>query len=91
MTRRIRFLVSGRVQGVGFRAATVAEAHRHRLTGFVRNRPDGDVDGEAQGAAADVAALVAWLAQGPSWARVDRVEQRELPSVDGERSFDVRR
>lgn len=89
--RRIGFLVAGRVQGVGFRAATAAEAQRRALTGFVQNRDDGDVDGEAQGAPADVEAFAGWLRQGPAWARVERVALRELPAVTAERVFSVRR
>lgn len=89
--RRIGFLVTGRVQGVGFRAATAAEAQRRALTGFVRNRDDGDVDGEAQGEPAHVEAFAGWLRQGPAWAHVERVLLRELPAVPAERVFTVRR
>jgi acylphosphatase len=91
MMRRLHFLVTGRVQGVGFRAATSAAAHRRQLTGFVQNRDDGTVEGEAQGAHAEVEAFAAWLAQGPAFARVDRVDLRELPALEQEGSFDVRR
>jgi len=91
VTRRIAFVVTGRVQGVGFRASTTAEAHRRHLTGFVHNRADGCVEGEAQGADADVEAFACWLQQGPAWARVDRVELRELPGVTDEPTFAVRR
>lgn len=91
MTRRVAFLVTGRVQGVGFRASTIAEAYRRHLTGFVRNRADGDVEGEAQGANADVEAFRNWLQHGPPLARVERVELHELPGVDAEAAFDVRR
>jgi len=91
VTRRIRFLVSGRVQGVGFRASTIAAAYRRRLTGFVQNRSDGDVAGEAQGADADVEAFLGWLQHGPPLARVERVDLHELPCVDDESSFDVHR
>ena len=91
MTRRIRFLVSGRVQGVGFRAATVGAARRCGATGFVRNRADGAVEGEAQAAAAAIASFAHWLSHGPALARVDGLEVRELPTVAGETTFDVRR
>lgn len=89
--RRIRFLVSGRVQGVGFRANAAGAARRLGLSGFVQNRPDGAVEGEAQGVAAAVGAFVTWLRQGPSLARVDRVDVEDLPVAPGGDHFDVRR
>ena len=49
MTRRIHVIVHGRVQGVGFRWATGAEARRLGLDGWVRNRDDGTVEAEIQG------------------------------------------
>lgn len=45
----LRYTVSGRVQGVYFRESAVAEAKKHSLTGFVKNEPDGTVQGEAIG------------------------------------------
>lgn len=89
--RRVAFHVGGRVQGVGFRAATVAAAQRRHLTGFVRNRRHGAVAGEVQGAAADIEAFLAWLAHGPASARVDHVDLRETPAIEGEPSFGVHR
>jgi acylphosphatase len=69
-----RFLVSGRVQRVGFRAATRRRAAELGLGGFARNLPDGRVEVVAVGAPGAVAALRDWLAHGPMLARVDRVE-----------------
>ncbi|MBL9079154.1 MAG: acylphosphatase [Planctomycetes bacterium] len=89
--RRIAFVVHGRVQGVGFRAAAHAEARRLGLTGFVRNRADGAVEGEAQGPADGLAAFAAWLGSGPRFARVIRVAADDLPPVAGEHTFAVRR
>jgi len=89
--RRIRFVVTGRVQGVGFRAHTQVEARRLGLVGFVHNRRDGAVDGEAQGAPEGVAELLAWLHRGPRWANVEDVATEELAVADGEVAFDVRR
>lgn len=51
---RIRVLYTGRVQGVGFRYATLEISRDHRVTGFVRNLPDGSVELEAQGNPATV-------------------------------------
>lgn len=72
VARRLR--ISGRVQGVGYRAAFAAEAQRLGLTGFVRNRRDGSVEAEVAGAARAVDAIIAWARQGPPLARVASVE-----------------
>ena len=69
----------GRVQGVGFRAAAAHEARRLGVEGWVRNLPDGTVEVEARGAPEAVAALSAWLGQGPRGARVTGVDIHELP------------
>ena len=70
-----RFVVSGRVQGVGFRAATRREAQRLGLDGHAVNLPDGRVEVLAQGAARSLEALAEWLQRGPPLARVERVER----------------
>jgi acylphosphatase len=70
-------LVAGRVQGVNYRAATVRQAEQLRLRGWVRNRADGCVELVAAGAPEAVAALAAWLWQGPPAARVDAVHLEE--------------
>jgi len=88
--RRVRAIVTGRVQGVGFRAFAVDEARDHGLTGWVRNRADGTVELEAQGDDARVAALLAWCKVGPPAARVSGVAVEELAVVAGEPGF-VRR
>jgi acylphosphatase len=74
-----RFLVSGRVQGVCYRAGTREQALALGLTGHARNLPDGRVEVLAAGAAAALDALERWLWQGPPAARVDAVERMELP------------
>jgi len=89
--RRIRFLVEGRVQGVGFRAQTRAEAARLGLVGFVHNRADGAVDGEAEGPAEQVAQFAQWLQHGPKWANVERVAVEDLALNGSETRFEVRR
>jgi acylphosphatase len=73
----IRCLVAGRVQGVYYRSATVQQAERLRLRGWVRNRADGRVEVVAVGAPEAVAALAAWLWEGPPAARVDAVHLEE--------------
>ncbi|MFZ5655713.1 MAG: acylphosphatase [Pseudomonadota bacterium] len=75
-----RFVVSGRVQGVAFRAHARAEALRLGLSGHARNLADGRVDVLAAGDAAALDAFAAWLCNGPPLARVDSVER--LPVSD---------
>jgi acylphosphatase len=71
---RVHLLVSGRVQGVAFRAYTEEEAQRLGVRGWVRNLPDGRVELEGEGERDAVEALVAWCRHGPPAARVDGVE-----------------
>jgi acylphosphatase len=71
---RVHVVVSGRVQGVAFRAYTVDEARRLGLSGWVRNLPDGRVEAEAEGTKEAVEALVAWCRHGPTAARVESVQ-----------------
>lgn len=73
MTGCRRFLVSGHVQGVFYRAATQATARRLGLSGWVRNLPDGNVELLACGEATKLEALERWLWQGPPHARVMQV------------------
>jgi len=77
MNRCRHFLVSGRVQGVFFRAATEAAARRLGVTGWVRNLADGSVELVACGEEAKLAELERWLWQGPPRARVEQVRSRE--------------
>lgn len=73
------FKVSGRVQGVAFRAATLDEARRLGLTGWVKNLPNGDVEALACGEAEALASLERWLWQGPRAARVTTVNAADAP------------
>ena len=74
MMTTVSFVVSGRVQGVGFRYHTQNMAAQLCLTGWVRNRADGDVEGIVQGSAQDVEAMLAWLVKGPPYARVEKLK-----------------
>jgi acylphosphatase len=74
-----RFIVSGRVQGVGFRAAAAAEARRLGLAGWVRNLPDGRVEVRAQAEIGVLEQFADWLRQGPPAAKVTGVERQRLP------------
>ena len=72
---RVRAVVSGRVQGVCFRAETQKQASQLGLTGWVRNLPDGGVEVLVEGEEQRVQQLMAWCRQGPPRSRVDRVEE----------------
>lgn len=87
---RKRALVSGDVQGVGFRMNTLVQAERLGLSGFARNLPDGRVEVEAEGADAAVAELIGWLQSGPSFATVATVEVDDV-EPSGEKGFRVAR
>ncbi len=90
MIARHRYLIEGRVQGVGFRYATVRQAERLGLTGWVRNLPDGRVEVEAHGDGRAVDTLENWLRQGPAQAGVTRVTRTDAGPAD-HGSFRARR
>ena len=73
-----RFLVSGRVQGVFFRASTREQALRLGVTGQARNLVDGRVEVLAYGAVSALDALERWLRQGPPAAKVGQVLREPL-------------
>jgi acylphosphatase len=77
-----RFIVSGRVQGVFFRASARDQALALGLRGFARNLPDGRVEVLAAGDDVALDRLAAWLRQGPEMARVDDLER--LAALDDE-------
>lgn len=85
----MRFRVTGRVQGVGFRWSAQEEAQALRVAGWVRNEDDGSVSGLVQGEEAEVRRFVSWLDGGPSGARVTRVET-EAAEPTGLRIFTIR-
>jgi acylphosphatase len=83
-------VVSGRVQGVGFRAATRAEAARHGLTGWVRNTHDGDVELVASGGSTALEALLEWLRKGPPAAQVIDVRRQFVDCAEVFSNFSIR-
>lgn len=89
MTLCRRFLVSGRVQGVFYRASTEERARALGLSGWVRNLPDGNVELVACGETAKLEALEAWLWKGPPSARVESVRGEDV-AVQSFNSFGVR-
>ena len=88
---RYRWVVSGRVQGVGFRWFALRKAEQLGLPGWVSNLPDGRVEVVASGNAAALDRMETALSIGPSTARVDRVDKADYPhEVADEKPFSVR-
>jgi acylphosphatase len=70
-----KFLISGEVQGVGFRFFAQRAAARHQVVGYVRNLPDGRVESLVEGKLSNVEAFKDDLATGPRFAVVENVEE----------------
>ena len=87
MTRR--FVISGRVQGVGFRWFVEREARAIGVGGWVRNNDGGTVEVLASGSADQLSRLRKALKQGPRAARVDEVQEIEEPQEESESSFRI--
>ncbi len=84
-----RFIVRGRVQGVGFRWFVEREAHILGIAGWVRNNHDGSVEVLAQGTRDQLSGLHSRLREGPRAARVDAVEVSDASPVSGLSSFRI--
>ena len=84
-----RFLVRGRVQGVGFRWFVEREAHILSIAGWVRNNSDGAVEVLAQGTRDQLSALRSRLQEGPRAARVDQVDESEAKASDSLTTFRI--
>ena len=89
-TKHLSIRVTGKVQGVFFRASTREEAQRLDLCGWVRNEADGTVRVEAEGDEPVLEQLVVWCQHGPDQARVADVIVEE-GEVEGYSDFQVRR
>jgi acylphosphatase len=87
--RAVRVVVTGRVQGVGFRAFVMRRAGELGLAGWVRNRLDGSVEAEAVGREAELHRFVEALRVGPGHARVDVAEEEWFESAEAPRDFRV--
>ncbi|MFQ5352485.1 MAG: acylphosphatase [Candidatus Binatia bacterium] len=85
----LRLLVSGRVQGVWFRASLAEKADALGLAGWVRNLPDGRVEAFVEGDPNAVSRIASWCHDGPPAARVDEVKAVREPPL-GLRGFEIR-
>jgi acylphosphatase len=87
---RLRAVVHGRVQAVGFRAFVYHRACSRGLRGWVRNRPDGTVECVAEGPRQELEALLGELRAGPPSANVKQIEAGFEPARNDSGGFDVR-
>ena len=85
----MHYYISGKVQGVWFRASTQSEAQKLGLTGWVKNLPDGRVEVLACGTVDQCTQLLTWLKNGPPLAQVTEVIVEEVKPEDFSK-FDVR-
>jgi acylphosphatase len=86
---RAHVFVSGRVQGVNFRAHARDQARRADVEGWVRNLPDGRVEAVFEGTRGAVQRLISWCHSGPSSAHVDRVEVQWEDATHREGPFSI--
>jgi acylphosphatase len=89
ITEARRFVVRGRVQGVGFRWFVEREAHMLGIAGWVRNNADGSVEVLAVGTHEQLLGLRSRLRQGPRAARVDQVDESETRPIAGLTTFRI--
>jgi acylphosphatase len=90
MKLNVHVVISGRVQGVWFRANTKQKAEQLCLTGWVRNTSDGCVEAVFEGEERLVKEMIEWCHKGPSLAKVKKVEVKNQGLVDGFDSFFIR-
>ena len=88
---RVHLRISGRVQGVYFRASAVEQARRLGLTGWVMNCPDSSVEVIAEGARERLEKFISWCGSGPPGAQVKEVRSEWEPSKQEFQSFFIKR
>ena len=88
--QRLRAVVKGEVQGVGFRWSVQRQAGELGLTGYAENLPDGSVQVEAEGDPNRLDQLEAYLRQGPRWAEVESLDVQRAPATGEFRGFSAR-
>lgn len=82
MNKSVVLKIYGKVQNVGFRFHTKKTADSLQITGFVKNQPDGSVYIEAEGNESQLDHFILWCQNGPTWARVERIEMQSTPIQD---------
>ncbi|WP_305909158.1 acylphosphatase [Methylomarinum sp. Ch1-1] len=89
MTESVQIVISGRVQGVYFRAFTQKQAKKLNLTGYAKNLSNGDVEIIACGEKSQLEKLVQWCHKGPIMAKVNSVQTRPLTDARSYQGFDI--
>lgn len=87
---QIKLVITGRVQGVFFRAETKKTADRLGINGYVKNLSDGSVEAVIKGDSASVSQMIEWCRKGPPISKVQSVETEKISSVSNFNTFDVR-
>jgi len=87
--KRVRIIVDGRVQGVGFRYFVSSKAREHDIKGYVRNMYDGRVEIDAEGESDNLHRFMTVCRRGPSMARVDEFIVHDVPEF-GFSSFSIK-
>ena len=87
---RLKAVVKGEVQGVGFRWAVQRQAGQLGLTGYAENLPDGSVRVEAEGEPDRLDELESFLHQGPHWAEVESLRSERVPATGEFHRFEAR-
>jgi acylphosphatase len=87
---RLKAVVRGEVQGVGFRWAVQRQAGQLGLTGYAENLPDGSVRVEAEGDPDRLDELERFLHQGPHWAEVQSLDSQRVPATGEFHRFEAR-
>ncbi len=90
MIRKVKIIVSGRVQGVYFRLFTQNKAKHFAIKGSAKNLPDGRVEIIAEAGSMAIEKFIKWCHKGPITARVDHVEVTELQPEEALTSFEIK-
>jgi len=87
--KRIHLIISGRVQGVGFRYFCLEQAERLGITGHAQNRSDGSVEVEAQGTEEKLEQFATAVSIGPRQARITNIEREDGMALSTENEFHI--
>ncbi|OFX19755.1 MAG: acylphosphatase [Bacteroidetes bacterium GWA2_31_9b] len=79
MKKALMIIVSGNVQGVGFRYSALKKANELGIKGYIRNKSDGTVYIEIEGEPETLDFFIVWCKNGPSWAQVNDVYYEDIP------------
>jgi acylphosphatase len=89
MSRSVKIIVSGKVQGVCFRANAKKQAEKLSVQGWVKNLPSGEVEINATAMDSAIAQLIAWCYKGPAFAKVERVTVTEWVNNEPIAGFEI--